>query len=198
MSIAQMANSWLETHPKQPGCGRATAKETLIRRHNYKGEQVFMARRHWHSARAGAEASRRRLADAMREFEAQRTAEEQAELNALRAMGIGVQRRLVPERLPRSPPKSKSNGEVSSPPGYADKSRTTTGGSRMQKPNGPPRTNIATAWKSSDARSAWLSKMQSKGAAAPADLSHLVAPKTEVKPKRGGNAKASAAGFMTT
>ena len=79
MSIASLQNEWLKDAPERIPQGRASAKSTLIARHNYKGESVFQARRQWHSSRAYADAAHRRLVAAMAELEAARRGEEEAE-----------------------------------------------------------------------------------------------------------------------
>ena len=79
MSIASLQNEWLKDAPARIPLGRASAKSTLIARHNYKGESVFQARRQWHSSRAYADAAHRRLVAAMAELEAARRGEEEAE-----------------------------------------------------------------------------------------------------------------------
>ena len=188
MSNASLANKWREEAGTIMGLGRATAKETLIRRHNYKGEVVFHARRHWQTTRAGADAAKRRLAAAMAEFHDAASAEEQAELNALRAMGIGLNSRSAPTGGPPQKRSGSKSDEGQDPPPR----RTVTGGPRQSR---RPQTNIAAAWKSSDARSAWRAKMDKKSAIAP-DTSAMTAPKADLKPRRGG--KAAASGFATT
>jgi len=195
MSNASLANKWREEAGTIMGLGRATAKETLIRRHNYKGEVVFQARRHWQTTRAGADAAKRRLAAAMAEFHDAASAEEQAELNALRAMGIGLNSRF-PHReegsAPTGGPPRKRGGSKSDEGQDSPPRRTATGGPRQASRR---QTNIAAAWKSSDARAAWRAKMDKKGAIAP-DTSAMTAPKPDLKPRRGG--KAAASGFATT
>ena len=89
MSISSLQSEWTKTFTPIVH-GRASAKGALIARHNYKGEMVFQARRKWQSSRAGYDAAHRRLEAAMAELDAARRGEEEAELVALRAMGIGV------------------------------------------------------------------------------------------------------------
>eukprot|EP00900_Chrysochromulina_parva_P002070 jgi/Chrpa1/11864/Chrysochromulina_OHIO_Genome00021144-RA len=182
MSIASLQNEWLKDAPARIPLGRASAKSTLIARHNYKGESVFQARRQWHSSRAYADAAHRRLVAAMAELEAARRGEEEAELAALRAMGIGIRSQLLsPDgRRPSSSSSTAPQGALSDP----GPRRTTTGGSRL--PPGKGGADPLAAWKASDARAAWIAKKQTAPVAATA--TQIFVPEM-TKPKRGGKAE---------
>ncbi|MFP6646480.1 MAG: hypothetical protein VCF24_23390, partial [Candidatus Latescibacterota bacterium] len=63
---------------------RFTARNALVKHHNFRGEAVFLASRRWHHAKAQSHAAKLRLTRAL----AEANEAEQAELMALRSMGI--------------------------------------------------------------------------------------------------------------
>ena len=199
MSNYSLSNAFLDTMKREPGLGRATAKGELIARHNYKGETVFRARRLWHTSRAGTEAARRRLTAALAEMDDAHRREEEAELRALRAMGIGASLPKRPATVPRVGRKNKGEIPPSPRSAAAQGRRTTTGGSRLRPGRVFHTGDIVDTWKNvaTNKRDEWRLKMEKQNAAHIARQTAAATASIEFsKPKRGG--KAGGPGLATT
>ena len=82
MSVSQWSQMWA-VDPEASlrtsfGPGRYSARNDLIKRHNFKGEAVFIASRKWHEAKAESHAADRRLQEALAEADKAKRAEADA------------------------------------------------------------------------------------------------------------------------
>ena len=199
MSNAMFANKWLEDgngpgSPMRPGCGRYGARNALIKHHNVRGEAVFYASRRWQYARAQSDAARTRLDRAVREAEDA----EHAELMALMSLGIG--RRSMAAFMQSKP--AATARPAARPGGHRAKleERMAKEAAEANAPPPPSKTpqrsrnagaapaKEATASPSSDARKAWLAKMQGPaGAPEPAPASALMQPTGGLEVKKPRN-----------
>lgn len=202
MSNQTVSNAWLAGgdgpgSPRRPGHGRYAARNALVKHHNLRGEAVFLASRRWHAARAQTAAAKMRLERALREADAA----EMAELQALMSMGIGRRRMaafsdrgggfsgMAPPRPGgyRDQLEKRIAAEAADAPRSGSKIPSRARSAPPERPSGGGG-SPAKSGNASDARAAWLAKMQGTGAAAP-DGPPVATGALEVKkPRRGGKA----------
>lgn len=213
--------------PIRPGFNRFDARNALVKHHNFRGgecrassprrvpdvaflllteecirpcfsplaEAVFMASRRWHHAKAQSHAARMRLTRALAEADEA----EQAELMALRSMGIG--------RRQMASFSSSQRGASMAPPmkpggyrealanriaafeqeTYAPTKSASKIPSRARTERSPSKDKPKSS--AADARSAWRAKNAGGGDLSPTGAAEIKAP--EVKKTRGAAKKAA-------
>lgn len=208
MSISQLMSMWNSDGEGSLrtsfGPGRFSARNDLIKRHNFKGEAVFIASRRWHEAKAESNAADRRLQDALAEAEKAKAAEQ----DALKRLAYGRPLPATKSKYVTGQGPSVAFGEDSAPKHgkfkvalmermaahqrerEAEQRSALRRSMRIEAKASklPPRPSTERP-AGGGTRAAWAAKMQAKSAKSPPPTAATVSFTLETKAPRRGGAK---------